>query len=218
MLHSVSPDWTAALVADSSGGSRELKLIPIGPGETRALPRGPIGGYNSAAWHPDGKRLVINGTDTDGKVHLYVQEVTGGAPRAFATLDAGDLGPFARDGRLVAARPRDREAFALYPIEGGEPRPISFLQVDDEPLVFDSDGSSLFVARDAPQSAAGRLAKQIQRLDLITGKRQPWLELVPADRAGMRNFGGVALTPDGRFYAYSYARVLRDLYVIEGLK
>jgi hypothetical protein len=29
---------------------------------------------------------------------------------------------------------------------------------------------------------------------------------------------GAALTPDGRYYAYSYLRVLSDLFLVEGLR
>ena len=55
------------------------------------------------------------------------------------------------------------------------------------------------------------------RIDLKTGQRQFWKELMPAEPAGIH---GVApyLTPDGKTYAYGYRRTLSDLYVIEGLK
>ena len=59
---------------------------------------------------------------------------------------------------------------------------------------------------------------RIARLDLRTGRREPWKELTPADPAGVHNLWRVLLTSDGRHYAYSYQRDLSDLYLVEGLK
>jgi hypothetical protein len=41
---------------------------------------------------------------------------------------------------------------------------------------------------------------------------------MPPDPAGIATLGGLAATPDGKAYAYSYVRSLADLYVVEGLK
>ncbi|MGD1148137.1 MAG: protein kinase [Thermoanaerobaculaceae bacterium] len=215
-----SPDWTTALVLIGAGEKSEMKLIPIGAGETRTLPSGPVHGYVQAAWHPDGKRIVINGQDADGKWRLFVQNVAGGLPQPIATLDnQGDLGPFSQDGRFFAARSKKGEPFALYPIDGGETHPIPFLKADEWPLVFSSDGRSLFVLESAILvGIGGYFPEHVLRLDLKTGTREPWLELAPADRAGVLRPWGLALTPNGRFYAYAYVRLLRDLYLVEGLK
>lgn len=58
----------------------------------------------------------------------------------------------------------------------------------------------------------------ITRVDLATGKRTPWKQIVPADAAGVDAIGGIAITPDEKSYVYSYGRTLSDLYVVEGLK
>jgi hypothetical protein len=41
---------------------------------------------------------------------------------------------------------------------------------------------------------------------------------VPADPAGVVETLGIVPTPDGRFYAYSYLRLLTELYLVEGLR
>lgn len=41
---------------------------------------------------------------------------------------------------------------------------------------------------------------------------------MPPDPAGIAAIGGMAVTPNGKSYAYSYVRSLADLYVVEGLK
>jgi eukaryotic-like serine/threonine-protein kinase len=51
-----------------------------------------------------------------------------------------------------------------------------------------------------------------------SGRKELWKDLSPPDTAGVTNAGALAVTPDGKFYAYSYIRFLADLYVVEGLK
>ena len=58
---------------------------------------------------------------------------------------------------------------------------------------------------------------KLYRYDTVTGERKPWKELVPADRAGVFNTTVFDITPDARWYAYSYVRDLSDLYLVEGL-
>ena len=55
------------------------------------------------------------------------------------------------------------------------------------------------------------------RVDVATGGKEPWLELAPPDRSGVVGVSTVVLTRDGGAYAYSAARQLSDLYVVEGL-
>jgi len=55
-------------------------------------------------------------------------------------------------------------------------------------------------------------------VDLATGRREDWKELAPSDPAGVKTISPVRFSADGKSYAYSYYRVLSDLYVVEGLK
>jgi hypothetical protein len=64
----------------------------------------------------------------------------------------------------------------------------------------------------------GQVPARVFRLDLKTGLRETFLELMPSDPAGMVGVNRVSLTPDGRSYAYSYVRHLADLYVVEGVR
>jgi hypothetical protein len=41
---------------------------------------------------------------------------------------------------------------------------------------------------------------------------------VPADRAGVFNANVFDISPDNRWYAYSYVRDLSDVYLVEGLR
>ncbi len=46
----------------------------------------------------------------------------------------------------------------------------------------------------------------------------PWKELTLEDLAGVVRIDPVRVAPDGRSWAYSYIRVLSNLYVVEGLR
>ena len=100
----------------------------------------------------------------------------------------------------------------LYPIAGGDPRPIPGLHADEHIVGFSADSKSVFV-----HNFAG-LPSIIIRVDLATGKRTDWKQLAPADAAGVDAIGGIGITPDEKSYVYSYPRTLSDLYVVEGLK
>jgi len=79
-------------------------------------------------------------------------------------------------------------------------------------LNWSPDGHSVFL-RERPYEAA-----RIARLDLRTGRRGPWKELMPADPAGVHNLYRVQMTPDGRYYAHGYERDLSDLHLAEELR
>jgi len=53
---------------------------------------------------------------------------------------------------------------------------------------------------------------------VASGRRELWKELAPVDRAGLNSIARVAVTPDGRTYAYSYLRILSFLQLVEGMK
>ncbi len=65
---------------------------------------------------------------------------------------------------------------------------------------------------------AGDLPAKISRLDLATGEKQSWREIMPSDSAGITDIGPILITPDSKSYVYEYGRTLSDLYLVEGFK
>ena len=59
---------------------------------------------------------------------------------------------------------------------------------------------------------------RVYRLNLTTGRKQLWKELMPSDPAGIYYIRPPQFSQDGSAYAYSYARLLSDLYVVDGIK
>src|SRR5207249_3923938 len=102
----------------------------------------------------------------------------------------------------------------LYPVNGGQPREVP----SEEPLApirWSNDGEWLFVMhlRASVQSSA-----QVSGIRPATGEIRPWKVLTPADPIGVNSITGVTIADDGNSYAYSYRRVLSDLYLAEGWK
>jgi hypothetical protein len=100
----------------------------------------------------------------------------------------------------------------MYPVDGGEEREIPGLLAGEFPLRFSPDGRSLYVWK------RGDVPARVTRVDVGSGKRELWKDLMPADPAGIERISNLLVTPDAKGYAYCYARLLSDLFVVEGLK
>jgi len=86
------------------------------------------------------------------------------------------------------------------------------MEPGEVPIRWGTEDNTLFVYR------PGDLPAKVYRLDLTTGQRKPWRELMPPDPAGVEYVGPILPTPDGKAYVYGYRRLLSDLYLVEGLK
>jgi hypothetical protein len=116
-----------------------------------------------------------------------------------------------RDGSSLVGM--DGGHYQIFPLDGGASRPIPGIQPGDRPLRWAADGASLFVQR----NANGDPKFQIYRINVSTGKRELWKEIGPADPVGAQMVG-IAITPDGKSYAYSYQRDTSNLYLVNGLR
>jgi hypothetical protein len=144
-------------------------------------------------------------------VRLYVQEAAGGPPRPFT--DEGQRvfwDAVSPDGSQAVALSPDA-GLVLHPVAGGAAAPVPGQLPGDQPVRWSADGRVLYVVRrfSTPQ--------QLVRLHLNDGRREPVRELAPFDPAGVTAVWSALVTPDGRSYAYTYGRVLSDLYLVEGL-
>ena len=74
------------------------------------------------------------------------------------------------------------------------------------------DGHSLYVYR------FGELPAKVFRLEIKTGQKMLWKQLMPMDPAGVNIISPILVTPDGKSYVYGHRRLLSDLYLVEGLK
>jgi len=216
---SLSPDgkWVLARAPGAPNAwGREWVLLPTGAGSPRTLPRGAITQLRNGAWLRDGKRVVFTALEEDRAARVYVQDV-----------ESGSMRPITPEGVFMpekAATPDDNSVLVLqqgrwlvYPLDGGESRPLSALGASDAPLQWSADGRFLYIASEQPSEGVVP-SMSIERLDVHTGHREPWKTLVPFDPVGVERLDSVVISPDGRGYCYSYARRFQELYAVEGLK
>jgi Tol biopolymer transport system component len=204
----LSPDheWALAIVHNAS--DPQLVAYPTGAGEAKVFPKDGVAVFG-AGFLPDGKQVVITGSETGHGPRLYVRDFAGGKPRAVSPEGYGG-GLISPDGKWVVVRGPDRKRY-LYPLAGGEPKPLSGFDPDDGSLQFSADGRFLYVSRSTEAPA------QVYRLEIATGKKELWKTVMPSDAAGVSAIN-VLPTPDGSAYAYTYTRILSDLFLIGGVR
>ena len=202
--------WALSIVGDVQ--STGLALFPAGVGPSRILSGEDIH-YQHATWFPDGRRLLILGSEPAHGLKLYVRDISGGKsiPITPEGISVPRIPP-SPDGRFAIARGPDRK-WKLFPVATGPAIAIAGLTSnDEEPVQWTAGGDSLFVLR------SGGIPAKIYRVNLATGQKEIWKQLMPTDATGVFDISQVALTNDGKAYAYSYSRLLSNVYLVEGLK
>jgi hypothetical protein len=211
----LSPDgrWVLSVLGLAPG---RMVLLPTGAGESRSLPllKG-VSIQSGATFIPPGNRILFSGSEAGRGVRLYVRDLESASARAISpegvNLPFG-VHPVSPHGDLVAAVALDRRAY-FYDIDGaGEPHPIPGLLVGEVPIRFSADGRRLYAYR------SDDLPARVYEVEVASGRRRLWREILPAERSGISSIARVLITPDGASYAYNDTRVLSELYLAEGLK
>jgi len=209
-----SPDRKWLLVTEPGTASR-LALLPAGAGERRELNPFGIHQFATPGWLPNGERIYFAGNDGHDW-RLYTQDLAGGAPQVFTPpvslftngFESHLLSP---DGERAFARDLNGKGW-LYPLAGGTPEPIQGLTPRDAWINWSGDGRSGYVFDNAITRA------QVFRINIANGNRQLVAELGPSDPAGLTSVLPVRVTPDARFFAYSFDRALSNLFLVTGVK
>jgi Tol biopolymer transport system component/predicted Ser/Thr protein kinase len=206
----LSPDqkWVIVVTPIAPG---QLRLLPTGAGETQSLTTDTIN-HQWARWFPDGKRFVFSGNEPGRGVRFYVEDISGGKPKAISPegVDAQNFA-ISPDGQMIVGIGPDQKGY-LYPAAEGEPRPVSGMEPGDIPINWSQDARSIYLCR------TGEVPAKVYRLELATGKKTVWKQIAPLDPTGVSTIGPILMTPDGKTYVYGFHRTLGDLYLVEGLK
>ncbi len=205
-----SPDGAWA-IAITHTATPQIHLLPTSVGEPRALSHDGLDVFN-ADFLPDGKTLIFTAAEADHGTRLYLRDSSGAKARAISpegySLFRGAVTP---DGKSAVVSGPDQRVY-LYPVQGGEPTPLPGLTSRHRPIRWTPDGGTLFV------QDANRVPSQVFKYDVAAGRLDLWKEVSPADAAGLAGASRFVVTPDGRYYAYSYLRVLSYLQLVEGMK
>src|SRR5690348_7662415 len=205
----LSPDgkW---VVAQSPGSPAQLRLLPTGVGEAKVLTQDSIN-HAWARWFPDGKRILFSGNEPGRGVRLYALDIASGKSHPVSPEGvAGTAFAISPDSRFVAAIGPDQKGY-WYALDGGTPKPIPGFLAGEQPIIFNGRGG-LYVYQ------PGELPSRVFLLDLQTGHRTLWRQLMPSDPAGVETIGPILLASDAKTCVYGYHRTLSDLYLVDGLK
>jgi serine/threonine protein kinase len=210
LAHALSPDGAWVLASSQEG---KLLAQPTAAGGPRSVSEGFFESIRWASWFRDGKRVLVWGQAKGGKSGIFVVDPDAHEPRRVAPegyeLVAGGnaLSP---DGLLVVARSPENQ-IVLCPVDGGQPRPVPGLAGLFVPVQWAADGKGFYVFR------MGEIPARVEKIDVASGRATLWKELAPPDIAGV-SVRAVAMTPDGKYYAYSCQQYLNTLYLVENFE
>lgn len=208
---SLSPDgkWAISIMPAPND---QIVLLPTGAGSAKTLERGSVEHYlfNGAKWFPDGNEIIFVGYEAGHGSRCYVQSVAGGKPRAVAPEGAA-LCSVSPTGRILALTEDSRGL--LYRSQFSEQPEKTFkFEPGEIPSGWTADGKFAYLIQ------AVKAAASIERLEVDTGRRTPWKQvLLPPTKTETRCEAAV-ITPDGQSYAYTYSNHASDLYVVTGVK
>jgi hypothetical protein len=189
----------------------QLVLYPVGPGEPIRLDRGPIERYRAnPRFFPDSRQILFCGNEPSKPTRCYKQAISGGPPVP-VTPDGFVEALLAPDGHTLLAIGRDGVGQVMS-IEGGPQKPALGLTTDDVPIKWASDSRSVFV------QTTNWIPAQIEKVDLLSGKREKVPVLGPPDRTGLLRIRISDILSDGTGYAYDALKQTSTLYVVQGVK
>jgi serine/threonine protein kinase/Tol biopolymer transport system component len=206
----LSPDGKWA-IAQTQESPSQFRLLPTGAGEPRDITKDNVN-HSWAHWFPDGKRILFSADEPGKGVRFYVYELASGKSQVISQEGVnGTAFAISPDSQQIAAIGPDQKGY-LYPVAGGDPKLIAGINQGEQPITWTADGNSLYIYQ------PGELPARVYRLDVKTGQRTLWKELMPSDPAGVENIGPIYMTPDAKTCVFGYHRMLADLYLVEGLK
>jgi len=206
----LSPD-TKWAIAQTQESPSQFRLLPTGAGEPRDLTKDNVN-HSWAHWFPDGKRILFSADEPGKGVRFYVYDLASAKSQVISQEGVnGTAFALSPDSQQIAAIGPDQKGY-LYPVTGGDPQLIAGINQGEQPITWSADGRSLYIYQ------PGELPARVYRLDIKTGQRTLWKELMPSDPAGVENIGPIYMTPDAKTCVFGYHRMLADLYLVEGLK
>jgi hypothetical protein len=186
-----------------------LEIVPTGAGEVRRLPDNGLG-YIGAAWLPDGQRIVVSARESGRRATLYLLDGEKARPKAI-TPEGISSWAVSPDGATAAAKIAGAP-IKLYSLDGPGMQEVPGMDGSEVAMGWIRDG--LLVMRPAdPTVPLG----EVFRVDVRTGRRDSWKNILPDDPAGIMALVSFHVTPDGQSQAYSWHRALSSLYIADGL-
>ncbi|HTY40661.1 MAG TPA: protein kinase [Thermoanaerobaculia bacterium] len=193
---------------------RDCELVPVGPGESRKLPRTDPPACDH--FFADGTRLFAMGNADGRGRQLWVRNVDGTGLKA-ATPEGTFRGQMSPDGRYASAL-TGGHGYQIFPLDGGAAKDIAGLHPGEEPIQWSSDSRSLFVLGADDAVGLDLPLARVYRLDPWTGRRELFREIPQLDPAAGGGVGQIRISADEKTIVYTRYRFPSELFLIEGLR
>jgi Tol biopolymer transport system component len=188
------PEWSAdgqqlAFVSCSTGGAGPCSLFvrSMQTGQVREV-RHQLNYFSFMTWSPDGRELLVGGTDTKGKSAFFRIAVESGATSVF--VDGGGYAQWAPDGKAIYYKPGRRDVILRRDLASGAESEL--VRAPGGSFAVSPDGRSI-----AEVSTEGS-ASDVLIIPLEAGQTRSLLHVNAPEH--IRNAAPVALswTPDSR--------------------
>jgi Tol biopolymer transport system component len=205
----ISPDAKWAVTKPPKGGP--LSLVPTGAGEARQLTHDTVS-YGEVHWLPDGKHLLADGIETGHGARDYMIDISSGDSKPLTPegVSGVNLSP---DGKSTTVLGPDGKR-GVWTLDGNSIRLIPGLDSNYSVTGWTTDGGSLY----AMQNRASEKTAKIYKVNVNTGRMEPWKTFGAGAGAGVSSVGPPLFSSNGNAYAYVYVRLLSEAYVVTGLK
>ncbi len=202
----LSPDGMQVVLI-SYPQNDQISLIPTGTGHPTKIEKHSIVTYEWVTFLGQNKVLFV-GSEKSVPQGFYVQDIPSGQPRLITKDIANIQWAVSPDETRVIALSEEGKAI-IYSTEGKSSEIIPEV-VNMFPVKWTDEDIIYFVHQaDVPA--------RVYQFDLKTRKLTLWKELAPPDIAGVQSVGLVVMAPKASSYAYSYRRILSDLYLFKDL-
>ncbi len=185
---------------------RQVRVIPTGAGEPQVVDVGPskLQDGQVIGFTADSKKLLINGTDGQGKRQTVETDFDGSNPRPHTSPGTVVLA-VAASGCCEVRQTGD--GLQLFNLAAGTAEPLSPLPPNEIVAGASAEMGTLYVAE--------RNGKQVKlwRVDRRTGARTFLTEILPHDATGVMGVSTVRVSGDGKIIVYGYTREVSDLYL-----
>jgi len=205
----ISPDGKRALIMMPGDATGRIQIVPVGPGQVRTLH---WDGFQPrwALWFADGQQILLNASQGGQPEGLYVTDVNGSTPKQVmpGTIDWSTVSP---DGRFLSTT--QNGVWVVLSVADKKTKPIAGMQAGEFPIAWAEDSKHVFTQTIIPTGIT------INKIDVESGKREPWRMVTPKDQVGLRPMvTPTSITPDGRWMAITYRTQLGQLYRSDTLR
>jgi len=207
----ISPDGKWALVVLGDDPEGRVQIVPVGPGEPKALK---WEGFHPiwAWWFPDGKRILLVAIQGEQAPKNYMTDIEGTTPKVFAGSRGAVFGlKVAEDEQRFFTQTEEGPAIGSFADE--KTTPIPGLKSGEFPIEWAADGKHVFTeTRDAT-------GLSVAKVEIATGKREEWMQWSPKSQVGLAPWkAAVSITPDGRWMTFTYGTQFGQFYRSDTLR